>query len=70
MTAGAYRDVLVLAAPPAWVQNVIFGVLAPIGRVLGRRPMYPEYLTSSTVVEPDFAALALLDENGRLRSAG
>jgi len=67
VTAGAYRDVLVLASPPAWVQNVIFGALAPLGRAFGRRSMYPEYLTSSTVVEPDPAALALLDESGRLR---
>jgi quercetin dioxygenase-like cupin family protein len=67
VTAQEYRDVLVLASPPAWVQNMAFGVLAPLGRALGRRPSYAEYLTSSTVVEPDPAALALLDEEGRLR---
>jgi len=69
VTARAYRDVMVIASPPAWVQNVAFSVLAPLGRALGRRPSYPKYLSSSTVVEPDPAALALLDESGRLRSA-
>ncbi len=67
VTVHAYRDVMVLAAPPAWVQNVAFGILAPIGRAFGRRPSYPEYLTSDVTVEPDPAALALLDEDGRLR---
>jgi mannose-6-phosphate isomerase-like protein (cupin superfamily) len=67
VTASAYRDVMVLASPPGWAQNLAFGVLAPLGRALGRRPSYPEYLTSSTVVEPDPAALALLGEDGRLR---
>lgn len=67
VTAHAYRDVMVLASPPAWVQNVAFGILAPVGRVLGRKPYYPEYLLSDVVVEPDPAALALLDGNGRLR---
>lgn len=67
VTAHAYRDVMVLASPPAWVQNLAFGLLAPLGRALGRQPSYPEYLTSDVVVEPDPAALALLDEGGRLR---
>jgi len=71
-TAGMSRDRARIEtcddAPPAWVQSLAFGVLAPLGRALGRRPCYPEYLSSSTVVEPDPAALALLDESGRLRS--
>lgn len=70
VTVHAYRDVMVLASPPAWVQNLAFGVLAPIGRAFGRKPYYPEYLVSDEVVEPDPAALALLDEGGRLRRAG
>lgn len=70
VTAHAYRDVMVIASPPAWVQSLAFGVLAPLGRALGRRPSYAQYLTSSTVVEPDPAALALLDKNGRMRSLG
>lgn len=67
VTADAYRDVMVLASPPAWVQSLAFGILAPLGRALGRRPSYAGYLTSPIVVEPDPAALALLDEDGRLR---
>lgn len=69
VTAHAYRDVMVLASPPAWVQGLAFGLLAPLGRALGRRPSYPEHLSSDIVVEPDPAALALLGEDGRLRSA-
>jgi mannose-6-phosphate isomerase-like protein (cupin superfamily) len=68
VTARAYRDVMVIASPPAWVQSLAFGVLAPLGRAVGRKPSYAEYLTSSTVVEPDPAALALLDADGRLRA--
>jgi hypothetical protein len=67
VTASAYRDTMVPASPPEAVQRVIFGVLAPIGRAMGRRPTYPEYLESDVVVEPDPAALALLDDGGRLR---
>lgn len=70
VTVHAYRDVMVPASPPAWVQNVAFGILAPLGRALGRRPSYVRYLSSDTTVEPDPAALALLDEDGRLRRSG
>lgn len=69
VTASAYRDVMVIASPPAWVQRVAFGALAPLGRALGRRPSYAEYLSSEVVVEPDLAALALLGEDGRLLPA-
>jgi mannose-6-phosphate isomerase-like protein (cupin superfamily) len=31
------------ASPPYWVQRVLFGALAPIGRALGRRPVYEAY---------------------------
>lgn len=66
-TARAYRDVMVIASPPETAQRLMFGVLAPLGRVLGRRPVYPEYLSSAETVEPDPAALALLTPEGRLR---
>ena len=69
VTARAYRDVMVIASPPEPVQRALFGALAPIGRALGRRPAYPRYLTSTEVVEPDPAALALLTPDGRLRAA-
>jgi quercetin dioxygenase-like cupin family protein len=37
----AYRDVLVLARPPRLVQTLLFGLLAPIGRLLGYKGEYP-----------------------------
>lgn len=67
VSASAYRETMVPASPPAAVQRVLFGILAPIGRAMGRKPVYPEYLRSDVVVDPDPAALALLDETGRLR---
>jgi len=68
VTASAYRDVMIVASPPPWIQRLIFGVLSPIGRMRGLRPKYEEYLHSETVVEPDSRALALLDEGGRLKA--
>ncbi len=52
--------------PPRWVQRVMFGLLAPAGRALGRRPSYAEYLQSPELVEPEQAALGLLTPAGRL----
>lgn len=68
VTASTYRDVVVFTSPPPWLQRGMFAVLAPLGRALGRQPSYPEYLSSSEVVEPDPEALALLDDEGRLAS--
>jgi hypothetical protein len=42
-------------------------MLAPIGRLRGLKPSYPEYTTSTETVEPAPEALALLDEDGRLK---
>jgi mannose-6-phosphate isomerase-like protein (cupin superfamily) len=67
LSASDYSDTMVVAKPPPWVQKVVFGMLAPIARARGLKPTYEEYLTSSVVVEPDPAALALLGEDGRLR---
>ena len=36
-----YRHEIVLARPPRVVQRVLFGLLAPIGRLLGYRAPYP-----------------------------
>jgi quercetin dioxygenase-like cupin family protein len=36
-----YRNELVLARPPRQVQALLFGVLAPIGRLLGYKGEYP-----------------------------
>jgi hypothetical protein len=67
VTAQEYRDAMVFASPPPWVQRLLFGSLAPLGRLLGRRPMYSRYRTSAEVVEPDPRVLDLLDHHGRLR---
>ena len=67
LTARAYRDTIVVAKPPEWVQRLAFGLLAPIARARGLKPTYPEYLTSDVVVEPDPQALALVAADGRLR---
>lgn len=40
-----FRDVIRFTRPPQVVQAVIFGVLAPLARLLGYRGSYPEYLT-------------------------
>jgi quercetin dioxygenase-like cupin family protein len=37
----AYQDVLVLARPPRPVQTVLFGALAPVGRLLGYKSDHP-----------------------------
>ena len=63
----AYRDTLVFDSPPPLVQRLLFGGLAPLGRLLGKQPVYPEYLFSTDLAEPQPEALALLDEQGRLR---
>jgi hypothetical protein len=68
VTASAYRDVVVFTSPPPALQRAVFAFLAPLGRALGRQPFYLEYMTSDEVVEPDPAALALLTDDGRLRS--
>lgn len=36
-----YRNELVLARPPQLVQTLLFGLLAPIGRLLGYKAEYP-----------------------------
>jgi quercetin dioxygenase-like cupin family protein len=36
-----YRDTVRLASPAGPIQKVLFGALAPIGRMLGVRPDYP-----------------------------
>lgn len=50
--AEAYRDVVVLAAPPRPVQRVLFPVLAAVARATGRRATYP-YPVAAEAVDPD-----------------
>ncbi len=67
VSATAFRDVMVVASPPVWLQNALFGILAPIGRARGLEPYYEDYLHSDVVVEPSPEALELLTPEGRLR---
>jgi quercetin dioxygenase-like cupin family protein len=43
--AREFDDVMRFTSPPRWVQRLLFGVLAPVARLLGYRGSYPEYLT-------------------------
>jgi mannose-6-phosphate isomerase-like protein (cupin superfamily) len=36
-----YLSVFALAKPPLWVQRIVFGALAPIGRLAGYKKNYP-----------------------------
>ena len=38
-----YRDEVILARPPAIVQDILFTPLAVVGRSLGLRGWYPRY---------------------------
>lgn len=39
-----YADVVQFVSPPLWIQKALFAVLAPIGRLLGYKAYYPEFL--------------------------
>jgi len=67
VTMHEFSDVALMASPPAWVQRLLYAALAPVGRVAGLRSWYPQYLHSDVLTEPEAEALALLDEQGRLR---
>jgi quercetin dioxygenase-like cupin family protein len=56
-----FGDVLRLKNPPVWIQNILFGVLARIGRLLGYRATYAHHqLPAETVeVEPLPAGLKM-----------
>ena len=63
--AREFEDVIQFIHPPREVQRVLFGMLAPIARLLGYRGSYPEYLargpTGFVEVEPMDVAAALAD---------
>lgn len=62
-----YCDVIVFTKPPPIVQKLTIPPLAALGRLFGRKPMYPEYLDGGPTETPDPAALAELTPDGRLR---
>ena len=39
-----FEDVVQFVNPPIWVQKALFGILAPIGRAVGYKAHYPEFL--------------------------
>ncbi len=43
LIAREYEDEIYLARPPLFVQRVLFGLLATIGKLLGYKARYPEY---------------------------
>lgn len=43
--AREFSDVLRFTRPPRLIQRALFGLVAPIARLLGYRGSYPEYLT-------------------------
>lgn len=58
-----FGDVVEFVKPPRAIQRVLFGVLAPIGRILGYRAMYDEYMQAPKEhSEPDPAVVAMLDD--------
>ena len=63
--AREFDDVIQFTHPPRVVQRLLFGLLAPLARLLGYRGSYPEYLARApsgfVAVEPLDVAAALAD---------
>jgi quercetin dioxygenase-like cupin family protein len=63
LLAREFDDVVRFTRPPRVVQRVLFGLLAPLARLVGYRGSYPEYLargpSGSVAVEPMDVAAAL-----------
>jgi hypothetical protein len=63
--AREFDDVVQFTHPPRVVQRLLFGLLAPLARLLGYRGSYPEYLARAPsgfdAVEPLDVAAALAD---------
>ncbi len=50
-----FKDVVQFMSPPPWIQGILFGLLAPVGRMLGYKAIYPHQLqrsVESVEVEP------------------
>jgi hypothetical protein len=53
--AQEFKDVVQFMSPPPAVQGILFGVLAPLGRMLGYKAIYPHHLqmpVESVEIEP------------------
>ena len=44
LLAREFEDVLYFTDPPRILQKILFGILAPVARLLGYKGSYPEYL--------------------------
>lgn len=44
LLAREFEDVLYFTKPPRVLQKILFGILAPVARLLGYKGSYPEYL--------------------------
>lgn len=42
-----FADVVQFMSPPPWIQRLLFGVLAPLGRALGYKAIYPHHYQRS-----------------------
>lgn len=49
--ADHYWETNHLVTPPAPIQKLVFGLLAPLGRLIGYRAFYLEYSTRRVPVE-------------------
>lgn len=58
-----YEDIIRFVKPPIWVQNILFGLLAPLGRRLGYKAVYPQHQSAveSVEVEPLPQGIAVSD---------
>lgn len=67
--AREFADVLYFTSPPPLVQRLLFGILAPLARLLGHRGSYPEYLergpSERVEVEPWLDRRRPVSSNGR-----
>jgi uncharacterized cupin superfamily protein len=53
--AQEFEDVVQFMNPPLWIQRFLFGILAPLGRLLGYKAIYPHHLkipVESVAIEP------------------
>jgi len=57
MSLRAYRNEIILARPPRLVQTLLFGALAPIGKLLGYKGEYPYPHAKQAQAQPQLQAL-------------
>jgi len=64
LLAREFEDVIVFTKPPRAVQKVLFGVLAPIARLLGYKGSYPEYLNRPPAERVEVEPWPIRDRSG------